>query len=272
MGMALVPPVAAVDCSSRPRAPQCARVEALADMLPPIPRSLRQHGAEDAAMPLARSLVDEVLDHVGTVNRQRLTDVEIRVHVIPRHQDLTELPPWQDLRGTPVPDGDPGDGYAEARTYDQVRAVGPAACHRGPLDVAVGEEQLASFADGEHRSPVPELLGRYLVHEVGHAVECSLTPAQREALAASYAAARQRPLDHVVGDLPAYTVSNEREYFAEGTTAWFGVGDTGSYRRDWLAEHDPGLHALLASVYEVPPPAAAGGGPGAREGSRALTK
>jgi hypothetical protein len=252
VGMALMPPVAAVDCSARPRAPECPRTGELAVVLPPIPRSLRQYGSEDAVVPVATSLVDQVLDQVGSPNHQRLMGSEVRVHLIPRSQDITDLPPWQPLRGAQVPDSDTGDGYAEARTYDEVRAVGPASCRPGPLDVAIGEEQIALFTDGEHRSPGAELLGRNLVHEVGHAVECSLTPAQEEALAASYAVARQRPLDQVVGDYPAYSVSNQREYFAEGTAAWFGVRHTGSYRQAWLAEHDPGLHAVMASVYDGP--------------------
>jgi Ca2+-binding RTX toxin-like protein len=234
--------------------PTGAGTESAASLLPPVPRSFETYGAADpVAVPVIQSLVNEVLDNVATGPRQQLMDAEVRIHVISRDRNITDLPPWESLRRRPVPDSDPGDSYGEARSYDDVRAVGPATCGAGPLDVAVGEEQVATFTDGTHRSPAPERLGRDLVHEMGHAVECGFTDAQRAKLDAAYAAARRRPLDDVVGDYPAYTVSNRREYFAEGTAAWFGTRDTGRYRRAWLAEHDPGLHELLADVYAVPP-------------------
>jgi hypothetical protein len=234
--------------------PTGAGTEEAANLLPPIPRSVQTYGADPAAVPVVQSLLAEVLDNVTPGARQQLMDAEIRIHVIPRNRNITDLPPWQSLKGSHVPDGDTADAYPESRGYDQVRAVGPATCRPGPLNVAIGEEELALFTDGVYRSPRPEKLGRNLVHEMGHAVECGLTPPQREVLNAAYAAARQRPLDEVVGDYSVYTVSNTREYFAEGTAAWFGVGDTGTYRRSWLAEHDPGLHRLLAQVFAEPPP------------------
>lgn len=221
---------------------------------PPVPRSVWLYSADSTALPAVHARIDRVLDNVAGPNQRQLTDIEVRVHVVPRDQDITELPPWRELRGQRVPDGDPADPYPEARTYDQVRGLGPPTCAPGPLDIGIGEEQVAVFPDGAHHSPHTEDLGRNLVHELGHAVECSLTADQHEALTTSYTATRRRYPEGVVGAHPAYTVSSPREYFAEGTAAWFGTGEDGTYRRSWLAEHDPKLHHLLADVFGVPSP------------------
>jgi hypothetical protein len=197
---------------------------------------------------------------VVSVHRRRLVDMEVRVHVVPRDRDITDVAPWRHLRGRPVHDSDAGDPYPEARTYDEVRGLGPPACATGPLDIGIGEEQVATFPRGRHPSPRPHELGRNLVHELGHAVECSLSASQRRALTRSYGRARRRFPDRVVGSHPAYTVSSPREYFAEGTVAWFDAGEDRTYRRSWLAAHDPRLHALLAEVFAVPRPVQACGG------------
>lgn len=229
-------------------------------VLPPVPRSVVVRAGGPWALPTVQAHVDEVLDHVAPVNRGRLADMEVRVHVVPRHRDITDVGPWRHLRGRPVHDGDAGDPYPEARTYDEVRGLGPPDCVAGPLDIGIGEEQMATFAGGRHPSPHPHDLGRNLVHELGHAVECGLTDGQRDALARSFRRARRRFPHGIVGAHPAYTVSSVREYFAEGTVAWFGAGEGGNYQRGWLAAHDPDLHGVLSEVFSVPPLAPTCGG------------
>jgi hypothetical protein len=220
-----------------------------------VPRSVWLYSGEAAALPAARARLDQVLDHVAGVNHRRLMDMEVRVHLVPRDRAVTDLELWRGLRGQRVPDSDVADPYPEDRTYDQVRGLGPPSCSPGPLHIGIGEEQVTRFPDGAHHSPHPDDLGRNLVHELGHAVECSLTADQRQALTAAYTAARRRSPDAIVGVHPAYTASNPREYFAEGTVAWFDVGGDETYRRSWLSEHDPALHDLLADVYATPRPA-----------------
>jgi hypothetical protein len=236
--------------------PECVEVEVGPRPVAPVPRSVWLHAPDPSALPAVQSLLDEVLDHVAPATRELMMDSEVRIHVVPRDQNVTDLAPWAHLRGVLVPDGSPSDGYPEARTYDEVRGIGPAACSDGHLDIGIAEEQMVTFPDGAYRSPGPNDLGRNLIHEVGHAVECALTTEQRETLASSYMAARQRfPVD-IVGSYPAYSIADQREYFAEGTAAWFEPGDddASTYRRSWLADQDPALHSLLSDVYAVPPP------------------
>lgn len=219
----------------------------------PVPRSVWLYEPEPAAMPGLFAWIDEVLEHIDPVNRQLLSDSEVRIHVIPRDWRLTDLPGWLNLRGRRLPDPDPGDGYVEARTYDQIRALGPSQCKSGPLQLAIAEEQIVAIPDSAYPTPRLGDLGKNLVHELGHALECGLTDAQNVTLAESYVAARRRPLIEVVGDMPSYTIGTSREYFAEGVVAWFESAQGPSYRRAWLSAHDPALHDLLAQVFTVPP-------------------
>ncbi len=218
----------------------------------PLPRSVWLYEVDASALPEAEFRLDHILGHLSASNSPRMTDSEVRVHIIPQDQNVTDLPLWSNLRGLRLPDVNPGDGYQEARGYDDVRGLGPAVCSSGPLDIAIGEELVVFLPDGRHRSPAPEQVGWSLVHEIGHAAACSMTDAQKALLADSYAAARVRPLTDVVGSYPAYTVADQREYFAEGTVAWFEAGPNQTYRRDWLSAHDPGLHQLMSEVFVVP--------------------
>lgn len=253
----LVHPVGATqDCEGDTAAAPCLEADTPRERLLPIPRSVWWYGPDATALPAVEARLDEILDLVTAVNRRSLLDAEIRIHVIPRNRNVTDLAPWFHLRGLRIPDASAGDAYPEVRTYDEVRGLGPAVCGSGPLDVAIAEEQMVHVTDAAYPSPYPEALGRNLVHEVGHAIACGLTQPQQASLRQSYAAARARFPRDIVGDYPAYTVSNEREYFAEGTAAWFDSGETGTYRRAWLAEHDPLLYDLLAEVFTPPEPAA----------------
>lgn len=241
-------------CEPESVLPECQSEAASSYPVAPIPRSVWLHAPDPSALPSVQSLLDEVLDHVVPANRESMMDSEIRIHVVPRDRNVTDLDPWEHLRGVPVP----GGSAVDARTYDDVRGIGPAVCSDGLLEIGIAEEQVVDFTDGTYPSPPPDDLGRNLVHELGHAVECALTADQRAALTSSYAAARQRSPEGIVGRYPAYSVANQREYFAEGTAAWFELGhdDGSTYRRSWLADHDPALHGLLADVYAVPPRAA----------------
>jgi hypothetical protein len=49
----------------------------------------------------------------------------------------------------------------------------------------------------------------------------------------------------------AYAMTNEREYFAETTEAFFGRNDFFPFTRDELRRHDPEMFALLARLWGV---------------------
>lgn len=57
-----------------------------------------------------------------------------------------------------------------------------------------------------------------------------------------------------------YALTNPKEYFAEGTEAFFGTNDFYPFVRAELRQHDPDLEALLAEIWEgrapTPPPEA----------------
>src|SRR6266545_7280308 len=220
----------------------------------PVPRSVWLYEADPAPLPLLDSLVDEVLDSVSPANREALSDAEVRVHVIPHDGHLTDLPEWANLKGQDLPDPNPSDSQPEWRNYDDLRALGPATCVSGPLDLAIAVEQIVAVPDDQYPLPEPGDFGKNLVHEMGHALECGLLPDQQATLDADYAEAVQRPLSEVVGDLPAYSAGTVHEYFAEGVVAWFEAAGGPTYRRAWLAQHDPKLHDLLAGFFDTPPP------------------
>jgi hypothetical protein len=50
----------------------------------------------------------------------------------------------------------------------------------------------------------------------------------------------------------AYAMTNEKEYFAEDTEAFFGRNDFFPFTRDQLRKHDPGMFKLLQRVWQVP--------------------
>ncbi|HLN28522.1 MAG TPA: hypothetical protein VK395_12340 [Gemmataceae bacterium] len=52
----------------------------------------------------------------------------------------------------------------------------------------------------------------------------------------------------------AYALTNDREYFAEATEAYFGTNDFYPFVRAELAQHDPAVHDLLEKLWGVHKP------------------
>ncbi|MEW5301915.1 MAG: hypothetical protein WDW36_004739 [Sanguina aurantia] len=108
-----------------------------------------------------------------------------------------------------------------------------------------GEENLLMEGDRSYSCE------NILVHEFGHTVmNLGLTAEQREAVVLLYrCAVRER-----LYDVGVYMMSNEDEYFAEATQAWFhatvreDVTD-GVNTRGKLKARDPALAAALAAAY-----------------------
>jgi hypothetical protein len=53
---------------------------------------------------------------------------------------------------------------------------------------------------------------------------------------------------------PAYAMTDHKEYFAEGTEAFFSRNDFFPFTREELKRHDPELHALLTEIWVSPAP------------------
>ena len=164
--------------------------------------------------------------------------------------------------------------FASNDLEDELVAVGAyvviAARDQSPLDLpefrCLEEEAVGSLV--EHacgvadRADYPvatvnelDLLGRrtgpcrglnILYHELGHLVQgWALGPADYADVRLLHHDAR---VSGVYGD--AYAMTNFREYFAEGTQAYFlSALSTGEMDRDWLAEYDPALLEILERVY-----------------------
>ena len=188
------------------------------------------HAADAPALAEARQVLD-ALDGPGL---RDLHAYVIRLEIIPVSRKLTDLPDFAYLRGQLTFDG---------RSYASIRAVGPVVSG-GVITYATGEEQVVP---GEASAYGP---GFALAHETGHVVRhFALDPAQESALKAAYASRR------AAGGpwLTDYAGSNDDEYFADATAAWFGHPWSDStevrFSRDWLKANDPALYALLASVY-----------------------
>lgn len=123
---------------------------------------------------------------------------------------------------------------------------------------AVEFTNIAEFEAESRRMPCLAL------HELAHAWHDRVlagTAAERDIAAAYQAAKAGGAYDRVerrdsegrtsVG--PAYALTNEREYFAEGTEAYFGRNDFQPYERADLERFDPALVKLLERVWAAVP-------------------
>jgi hypothetical protein len=191
-------------------------------------------GGVAAAGPPAEAEMGEVLGAVHGADRSRLAGYSVRLDIIPTGGSLTDLPAFGFLNGRTTFDG---------RPYSSLRAVGPTVAAT-TVTYAVGAEQV-----------VPGLQSAYgpgfaVAHESGHVVRhLALSSGEDATLRRLYAGRR------ALGGpwLTDYAGSNDDEYFADATAAYFGhpwSDDTaGRFSRTWLAANDPGLLDLLRQVY-----------------------
>ena len=152
-----------------------------------------------------------------------------RFSVIAHTEIITEIPEY---RGDPCPDflvsGQRGWGGSEGAT------------------ISSSEESILGY---------PGVHGIYntLIHEFAHGIHLlglnTLDPTFDERLKASYETAMAKGLWQ-----GTYASSDRREYWADGTIAWFNPNSHASFyqfgnTRQALKAYDPGLAALLTEVY-----------------------
>jgi hypothetical protein len=124
---------------------------------------------------------------------------------------------------------------------------------RDPIMVrGVEFTNIAIFAEECRRMP------NFALHELAHAYHHRVLSFDEPRVVAAFEAAKQagRYVDVEVRDAAGntrrgrhYGLTNPQEYFAEGTEAFFSTNDFFPYRREQLAEHDPGLTELLDTVW-----------------------
>ena len=97
-----------------------------------------------------------------------------------------------------------------------------------------------------------------VLHELAHAYHFRVLDAERPALAGAIREAYQAARDAGSYDEVliwdgrrdrSYAMTNEREYFAELSEAWFGVNDIYPFVRAELLEHDPAGAAAVAAAW-----------------------
>ncbi len=94
-----------------------------------------------------------------------------------------------------------------------------------------------------------------VLHELAHAYHDQFLDFENPKIKAVYEAAKasgkyEKVLAHTGRMVRHYGMNNHKEYFAEGTEAWFYRNDFYPFVRAELKEFDPALHALLKEIWE----------------------
>jgi hypothetical protein len=94
-----------------------------------------------------------------------------------------------------------------------------------------------------------------ILHELAHFYHFSVLGSDNEAIRNAYAHARETHLYESVRrydgtTAPAYALTNEKEYFAELTEAYFGRNDFFPFTREELKEYDPVGFAMVRKLWE----------------------
>lgn len=95
-----------------------------------------------------------------------------------------------------------------------------------------------------------------ILHELAHAYHDQVLGFEHPGIAAAFAKAQiaghyQSVLAHTGRKVRHYALSNPKEYFAEGTEAFFYRNDFYPFVRAELKEHDAFLHDLLQEIWET---------------------
>ena len=159
-----------------------------------------------------------------------LAQKQVRFTVIGYTEILTDIPEYSDQ----------GPDFLTFRT----RGLGGGGLS-GHIAVSTPEENLLHY-------PGSNDLYTVMVHEFAHAIDLfgldTIVPTFDNQLKVAYDAAMEKGLWQ-----GTYAATDRREYWAEGTHAWFYPMGRGSFNngntRQALKAYDPGLAALLTEVY-----------------------
>jgi dipeptidyl-peptidase-4 len=93
-----------------------------------------------------------------------------------------------------------------------------------------------------------------ILHELAHAYHDQVLGFNHPGIRAAFDSAKESQiydevLNHVGQKVRHYGLSNEKEYFAEMTEAYFGVNDFFPFVRAELKQHDPKMHSLLRKIW-----------------------
>ncbi len=161
-----------------------------------------------------------------------LGDKRVTLVIIPLGTKMTDLPEFAELRGKKTFDG---------RQWDDVRGSGGLSS-QGRIVVGVAEENLAGIGETEYPKGYS-----IAMHELAHAIQnYALPQAERKRITGAFEAreAAKGPWTE------SYGSSNEQEYFAQLTNAWFGLNaGMGNNGAGWVRENDPVMAEELDRLY-----------------------
>ena len=178
------------------------------------------------ALKEAAWLIRQMLKHREDI-LLALVENGLRFVVIAHNEKITQIPEYD---------------YLRPKFYRDLRARGLGA--RPPIFIAsCGEENLLNYQGDPYKS------NSILIHEFSHAIHLiglkSVDPSFDKRLKQAFISARKNGLWKKL-----YAITNEEEYWAEGTQFWFDTGKNHHVKtREHLKTYDPPLAALLTKVY-----------------------
>eukprot|EP00746_Dinoflagellata_sp_MGD_P024750 gnl/MRDRNA2_/MRDRNA2_158113_c0_seq1.p1 gnl/MRDRNA2_/MRDRNA2_158113_c0~~gnl/MRDRNA2_/MRDRNA2_158113_c0_seq1.p1 ORF type:complete len:256 (+),score=45.78 gnl/MRDRNA2_/MRDRNA2_158113_c0_seq1:98-865(+) len=188
---------------------------------------------DEAAIKRAELVVSAMLRSADQQVISRMLSCKCSVGIIGRNQKTTDLPPHSWLKFQETDDG---------RDYDQsTRGLGGT---KSVPTTTVGEENVLMEDDSYFWEE------SILVHEFGHAVmNCGFDGWQQQSILNIYQDALAAGYSKQV-----YMFSNEDEFWANGTQAWFHAIhrtdiNAGIKTRTDLSKHLPKLALLMKEVY-----------------------
>jgi hypothetical protein len=214
----------------------------LARRVPDLQLDVKQHGASDEAVKEATAVMNKVFWSLSPANAGLLHRLSIQLHIIPHRKQLTDIPEFKKLRGTPASNG---------RPYESLRATG--GIQSGSrIHYAAGEETIVRM-DGV----LPYYhTGFVVAYESGRVVaRFALTKGQQQRLQNLFDERMRTTGDWVAAD----AASSPEAYFSCSVAALFGharrnmVPDVARFTREWLHQNDRRMHDLLSEVFRHAP-------------------
>ncbi len=120
------------------------------------------------------------------------------------------------------------------------------------MEKAVEFTNISIFEAESRRMP------NFALHELAHAYHDRvlgfdepriITAYEKAKASGTYDKVARRDAEGRISHGPAYAMTDHKEYFAEGTEAYFSRNDFFPFTREELERHDPGLAALLEEIW-----------------------
>ncbi len=193
----------------------------------------------DRALQVADEIVSHLLGQRTDVTGTLVAN-HVSVGVFARSEVLTDLPNEHDLAGVYV-------DAARTRKFDELCGVGGTSGR----PTAICERNLIGLDD-----PYMGLMS-VLIHEFGHTIQNQgLDAATAQQVDTCYTDAQTAGLFPGNAGAVSYMMSNQYEFFAEGTGNWFNAADPSNPAnspeetgRSKLSAYDAELYFVLASIY-----------------------